>query len=223
LQQLLSDAGFDTGGDRGVNDPRRTAAAIAQFRQTSGLPANAGEDQLIDALEQAALRRAEQVGLQICNRTDQRMWTAIARRRGEGWESRGWWSLGPGGCVRTIDDPLLQGVYYVHATLETPQGERQLSAPGEVFCTSPSRFAILGRTRCQERFYRTALFTRISSDGEESLTVAFQDSDFLAPGMPGRRIEQPRVEDAPAPAPQGPVVRSRAPQAAPALQRQPPP
>jgi uncharacterized membrane protein len=187
LQRLLLDAGFDTSSGRGGVDPRRTAAAIAQFRASSRLAQNANEDQLIDALETAARRRADQVGLTLCNRTSGRVWTAIARRRGEGWESRGWWPLGSGGCARTIDEALVQDVFYVHAAMETPEGERMLAAPGEPFCTSPSRFAVIGRETCDRRLYDTKLFAPISSGGRQGLVVEFLNRDFLAVG------ESPRV------------------------------
>jgi uncharacterized membrane protein len=93
LQRLLDDAGYDLREGRRGADPRRIAQAIAQFRSTARLSPTASENQLIDALETFARRRAQQVGLTLCNRARGRMWTAIARRRGEGWESRGWWPL----------------------------------------------------------------------------------------------------------------------------------
>lgn len=198
LQRLLMDAGYDlTEGRRGA-DPRRIAQAIAQFRATAHLAANATESQLIDALEVAARRRAGQVGLTLCNRTRARLWTAIARRRGEGWESRGWWPLAPNACVRTIDEVLIQERYYVYAAMETPEGERLL-ASGEPFCTSPARFAILGRTRCDERFYRTTLFSPIRVPNRPGLVVEFEDRDFLEVGVPPRRVDTPNEGDAPAP------------------------
>jgi uncharacterized membrane protein len=188
VQRLLDDAGYDIRENRRGADPRLIAQAIAQFRSVAGLAANASEDQLIDALEGHARRRAGQVGLTLCNRTDGRLWTAIGRRRGEGWESRGWWPLNPGGCVRTIDEVLTQDRYYVFASLETAQGPRYLAA-GEAFCISPSRFAILGRTDCQDRYYRTQAFAPINARGREGLVVEFEDRDFLDPGVAPRLIE----------------------------------
>lgn len=189
LQRLLSDAGYDiTESRRGV-DPRRIAQAIAQFRAAARLRPDAGENQLIDALEQAAQRRSQQVGLTLCNRTRGRVWTAIARRRGEGWESRGWWPLAAGGCVRTLDEVLIQDLYYVYAALESDEGPRYLKAGGEAFCTSPARFAILGRENCQARYYDTALFTRISAQHRDGLVVDFEDDDFLEPGVAPREVE----------------------------------
>src|SRR5262249_29965819 len=117
IERLLTDAGYDLHEDRNGVDPRAIALAIQQFRAGAHLAPNANEDQLIDALETAARRRGDQVGLTLCNHAHGRVWAAIARRRGEGWESRGWWALAPGGCVRALDEDLLQEVYYVYATL----------------------------------------------------------------------------------------------------------
>lgn len=196
LQRLLNDAGVDTRG--ASRDPRRVAAAIAQFRTQARLPANASEDQLVDALEAAARRRADGMGLLLCNRAAEPVWAAIARRRGEGWESRGWWPLSPGGCARAIDDPLLQGVYFVHAVMTGKQGDRYLSAPGEMFCTSTTRFAVLGRDGCKQRFYDESIFVPVSSQGREGLVVEFSERDFLPPGVQPQRVEVPQIarEDA---------------------------
>ncbi len=188
LQRLLEDAGFDVREGRGGVDPRRIASAIAQFRTTARLAPSASQDQLIDALETAARRRAGQVGLTLCNRTRGRVWTAIARRRGEGWESRGWWALAPAGCVRTIDEVLIQEVYYVYASLDSPNGPRYLAAGGEPFCTSPARFAILGREHCDTRYYQTALFTRIGARNRDGLVVDFEERDFLEAGVMPRQL-----------------------------------
>lgn len=193
LQRLLADAGYDTQTESGSADPRRAAAAIQRFRADARVSPTANEDQLIDALENFARRRAASIGLTLCNRTSGRIWSAVARRRGEGWESRGWWPLGPGGCARAIDDPLLQTVYFVHAVLETPQGERYLAAAGETFCSSPTKFAILGRERCAERYYDETLYTAISSDGREGLVVEFADADFLPPGARPQKSTTPRA------------------------------
>lgn len=200
LQRLLSDAGYDARTASGGNDPRRALAAIQKFRADANVAANANEDQIIDALENFARRRAAAIGLTLCNRTSGRVWSAVARRRGEGWESRGWWPLGPGGCARAVDDALLQTVYFVHAVLESPQGERHLAAAGDTFCTSPTKFAIIGRERCSDRYYDETLFTAISSEGREGLVVEFSDNDFLPAGARPQRSATPRASgDEPAP------------------------
>ncbi len=218
LQRLLVDAGYDVSeGRRGV-DPRRIAQSIAEFRASARLSPNATQDQLIDALETAARRRAGQVGLTLCNRTRGRVWTAIARRRGEGWESRGWWALAPGGCVRTIDEVLIQEVYYVHASLDSPNGPRYLAAGGEPFCTSPARFAILGREQCENRYYQTTLFTRIGARNRDGLVVDFEERDFLEPGVMPRQLT-PVAGDEGDRTPAEPARRGLAPPSAPTQDR----
>jgi uncharacterized membrane protein len=196
LQRLLEDAGYDIREGRRVTDPRRVAQAIAQFRTLARLPANATEEQLIDALEAAARRRSNELGLTLCNRTESTVWTAMARRRGEGWESRGWWSVAPNACARVIDDALVQGVYYVHASMPTdqPGQDRLLAAGGAPFCTSPAKFAILGDDDCEGRYYDTALFSAITTRGRPGLVVEFFDRDFLPAGQEPRVI--PRRPDA---------------------------
>jgi uncharacterized membrane protein len=217
LQRLLDDAGYDIRQGRAGVDPRRIAQAIAQFRSASRLSANANEEQLIDALETAARRRGEQVGLTLCNRARGRVWTAIARRRGEGWESRGWWPLNPGGCVRTIDEVLIQDVYFVYASLDSNEGPRFLAAGGEPFCTSPARFAILGRETCDARYYQTALFTPISARARDGLVVDFQDNDFLPANEQPRELHSGVARDTPETAPA--QRRGFAPQSAPTQDR----
>lgn len=219
LQRLLFDAGYDLREGRRGADPRRIAQAIAQFRTTARLAPSAGEDQLIDALETAARRRAQQVGLTLCNRTRGRLWTAVARRRGEGWESRGWWALAPGGCVRTIDEVLIQEVYFVHAALETEQGIRLLASGGEPFCTSPARFAIIGRDQCEARYYDPLLFTPISARNRDGLVVDFEERDFLPPGEEPRELQAAQGDADVAVAPREVGRRGAVPQSAPTQDR----
>jgi len=208
VQRLLIDAGYDIREGRSGVDPRQVAQAVQQFRASARLEPGASEDQLIDALETAARRRSEQLGLTLCNRTRSRVWTAMARRRGEGWESRGWWQLGPNGCVRALDEPLLQDAYFVYAAMESPEGERLLAAGGEPFCTSPARFAILDRENCDGRYYDTTLFTRISARSRDGMIVELEDRDFLPAGTeanPGQAPGQTQgaAENAPAGGPGG--------------------
>ncbi|MBL8536214.1 MAG: DUF1036 domain-containing protein [Hyphomonadaceae bacterium] len=215
LQRLLDDAGYDLREGRRNADPRRIAQALAQFRATQRLAPNLSEDQLIDALETAARRRAGQVGLTLCNRTRSRLWTAVGRRRGEGWESRGWWALNANGCVRTIDEVLTQDRYYVYASMETNEGARYL-AEGEPFCTSPARFAILGRGSCDSRYFTTDLFSPIRTREREGLVVEFEERDFLAPGIAPRQLTPTATDLDATPANNEPPRRGLAPQAAPA-------
>lgn len=179
VQRLLKDADVYTGridGDIG----KRTRAAIREFLKEKGLERNTTDADLIDILEQAAIARARNVGMTLCNRSDNRIWAAIGRRRAEGWESRGWWMLEAQGCARVIDEPLLQTQHYVYAEMDAEGGEgyRTLSNAADEFCVSRSKFAIVGRENCESYAHRTASFrsTDIPADGK--LVYEFFERNF---------------------------------------------
>lgn len=179
VQRLLKDADVYTGridGDIG----RRTRAAIREFLKEQGLDQDTSDADLIDILEQAAIARARNVGMTLCNRTNNRIWASIGRRRGEGWESRGWWILEGQGCARVIDEPLLQTQHYVYAEMDNNEDNsyRTLRETSKEFCVTRSKFAIVAIENCEASAYRTADFfgTTIPEDGK--LVFEFFDRNF---------------------------------------------
>ena len=177
LQRLLDEAGVVSGNIDG-HIGSRTRAAINDFLRLKGLPANTSDADLIDYLEQAAEERSRAVGFTLCNRTKNRIWSAIARRSTEGWESRGWWRIEAGGCARVIDRPLRGSEHFVYAEMEEPGGLRTLSRASEAFCVGRAKFAIAGRDNCEEGSYRTALFARTAAPTERKLVYEFFERDF---------------------------------------------
>ncbi len=192
IQRLLNDAGYETRESDGVMG-RRTTAALARFRLDEKLPERASDDVLLDALEKSARAWSQTVGLTLCNRTPTILFAAIGRRRGETWESRGWWRLNSGACARVLNEPLAQAEYFVHAVINNPQGERVLKDDAEIFCVSASRFVISGRVGCDERFFEPTGFKIVRPGGAESMQVELFDQDFIR-----RRAEQPGSVSSPA-------------------------
>ena len=179
VQRLLKDADVYTGridGDIG----KRTRAAIREFLKEKGLEANTSDADLIDILEQAAIARARNVGLTLCNRTNNRIWAAIARRRPEGWESRGWWLMEGQGCARVIDEPLLQTQHYVYAEMDNTNGDgyRTLADATDRFCVARSKFAIVGREACEASAYRSVNFRATTIPEEGKLVFEFFERNF---------------------------------------------
>lgn len=178
IQRLLNDAGYETRESDGVMG-RRTTAALARFRLDEKLPERITDDNLLDALEKSARAWSQTVGLTLCNRTPGLLHAAIGRRRGETWESRGWWRLNSGACARVLNEPLAQAEYFVHAVVGNPQGERVLKDDAEIFCVTASRFVISGRTGCEERFFEPTGFKVIRPGGAEATQVELFDQDFI--------------------------------------------
>ena len=181
VQRLLDNAGVYSGRIDGYLG-RQTRAAIGDFLTSKALDANTSDADLMDILEQTAIERARNVGLTFCNRTNKRIWSAMARRRGEGWESRGWWLLEAGGCARVIDEPLLQAGLFAYAEMESGDGEvRTLSRGSDAFCVSKAKFAITGREACEEAAYRTGLFVATPAPVNRKLVFEFFERDFGDP------------------------------------------
>jgi uncharacterized membrane protein len=181
VQRLLEDAGVFSGAIDGRLGSK-TRAAIGTFLKDRDLPANTSDADLIDYLEQVARDRAREVGLTLCNRTNNRIWSAIARRGTEGWESRGWWMLEAGGCARAIDDPLRGSEHYVYGEMEVDGKVRTLSAASDAFCVARAKFAINGRDTCEEAAYRTALFAATPPPVNRKLVFEFFERDFAKAG-----------------------------------------
>ncbi len=182
LQRLLDEAGIVSGPIDG-NIGHRTRSAINDFLRTRDLPANISDEDLIDYLEQAAEERSRTVGFTLCNRTRNRVWSAIARRGPDGWESRGWWRIEAGGCSRVIDRPLRGSEHYVYAEMEDGGQVRTLAQASEAFCVGRAKFAITGREDCEDSAYRTALFARTPPPVERKLIYEFFARDFSQAGQ----------------------------------------
>jgi uncharacterized membrane protein len=180
IQRLLDDAGINTDVVDGYLG-RESRAAITAFLVEKKLPNNTSNVDLIDILEDVARNRALEVGMMLCNRTGNRITAAVARRRPDGWESRGWWTLDAGLCVRTVDESLIAAPHYVFAEMETPQGLRHLTGAETVFCTARSKFAILGRENCENRRYRQVTFVETAAPEDGKLVYEFFDRAFGAP------------------------------------------
>lgn len=181
VQRLLDNAGVFSGQIDGYLG-RKTRAAIGDFLTSKGLDAETSDADLMDLLEQTAIERARNVGLTFCNRTNSRIWSAMARRRGEGWESRGWWLLEAGGCARVIDEPLLQAGLFAYAEMETGEGNiRKLTRGSDEFCVSKAKFAISGNEACEEAAYRTGQFVATPAPVNRRLVFEFFERDFGDP------------------------------------------
>ncbi|WP_293617070.1 DUF1036 domain-containing protein [Ponticaulis sp.] len=177
IQRLLGDAGVESGSIDGYIG-RRTRAAIRTFLSEQNLPSDATDEELIDYLEQIAIERSRNLGFTICNRTEERIWAAIGRRRGEGWESRGWWALASDTCERVIDQDLISASHFVYAEMDTEEGRKVLTGGVDRFCISHSQFAILGRETCEANFYEEAGFIETDVPEDGLLIYEFFDRDF---------------------------------------------
>jgi uncharacterized membrane protein len=177
IQRLLNDAGIFQDVVDGYLG-RESRAAINAFLAERKLPPSTTQAELIDVLEDVANRRARQVGMELCNRTGNRILAAMARSRPDGLESRGWWLIDANLCVRAVDESLITAPHYVFAEMQTEQGIRRLKNASTVFCTSRAQFAILGNQNCEARRYRPERFIETTPPEEGKLVYEFFESAF---------------------------------------------
>ena len=184
IQRLLDDAGIESDPVDGILG-REAQNAVAGFLAERKLPANTPRADLIDILEDVARNRALEVGMMLCNRTDNKITAAIARKKPDGWESRGWWVMDAGACVRTVDESLISVPHYVYAEMTTAQGQRYLAGANTPFCTaSRSRFAILGPENCEKRRWQQSTFVETTTPEDGKLVYEFFDRAFGPPQRP---------------------------------------
>lgn len=197
IQRLLKDSGYKVTRIDGVSG-RRTTRTISNFKKDNELEKSIKGNNLIDALAEAAKAKQEEVGLEVCNNSSSRIWTAVATRDDGDWKSRGWWTIEQGTCLRTLTKTL-QGTdahYYALAENITEDEEgrevgpdkrlRSVAATPAQFCVAEAKFSALGREYCAESGYAVANFRPVPTDND-GIRVTLTDQDFAVPSAVGLR------------------------------------
>lgn len=197
IQRLLKDSGYKVTRIDGVSG-RRTMRTISSFKKDNGLEKSIESNNLIDALAKAAKAKQQEVGLEICNNSSSRIWTAVATRDDGDWKSRGWWTIEQDTCLRTLTKPL-QGTeahYYALAEniTESEDGRelgpdkrlRSFAATPAQFCVAEAKFSAMGREYCADSGYAVANFRPVPTDND-GIRVTLTDRDFTMPNAVGLR------------------------------------
>jgi len=99
---------------------------------------------------------------QICNRTAETMWVAIAFDPGNGRHvSQGWWKLAPCGGCASVGSYSVRGVWY-HAH---NQGSSRVVEGNDRFCTNSGRFRITNQVACRRAGAAVRGFTSVALTG----------------------------------------------------------
>ena len=194
LQRLLQDAGYKITRIDGLSG-RRTLRTIASAKAELELDKNATNQELMTALTPKAEETRNTIGLDICNDSTQRVYSAIAIQNDGNWTSRGWWPIDVGACVKPFDRSLIGTQAHVYALQEAisedgqPEPDRRLRSElvtPAPFCIAESRFAALGREKCQEQGYAAVDFRPLAADVDVQI-VRLTDADFVEGGGDGLR------------------------------------
>ena len=197
MQRLLRDSGYKITRIDGLPG-RRTTRTLSTFKKENELAKDVDDNTLIEALAKAAKAKQEEVGLEVCNNSSSRIWTAVATRDDGDWKSRGWWTIEQGACLRTLTKTL-QGTeahYYALAENITEGVDGQEIGPDKrlrsvattpaQFCVAEAKFSALGREYCAESGYAVANFRPVPTDND-GIRVTLTDQDFAVPNAVGLR------------------------------------
>ena len=189
LQRLLLENGYDirrVDGQAG----RRTSKTLNIFLKDQELERGISIDAKYDALEQAAITAQKSAGVEICNKTQARIWSAISFPTKAGWESRGWWPIDAGQCARPFTDTIKGKDVFVYARLETDGAVDKIlsvkASQGREFCIGEAAFAAVRQEFCTDQGYVPARFKALPND-KTGTQVTFVDTDFSGAVVSGLR------------------------------------
>ena len=145
VKRLLKDNGYKIARIDGRPD-KATGAALTDFRKR--LSANAGNAELFDALERGAREKTAPAGYTVCNDSRDVLLVALGQTERAKLVSRGWWTVQPGACAKTVTAPLKTDAVYL---LAQKKGGGAVVTGAKTFCTTPVIFEIRGNENCATR------------------------------------------------------------------------
>ena len=196
LQRLLQDNGYRISRIDGITG-RRTMRTLDTFLKDKEITGTLTTGEKFDALIKGAVDVQASIGLTLCNRSTQPIWSAIAFQRDGEWESRGWWPIDAGACERPFSSALENTNAHFFALQEQPIPEGEDTAPKDKllrtiatkprqFCVAEGVFSSIGDEYCADRGYTPVSFRPLPTEGKGT-TVNLTDADFVLPSATGLR------------------------------------
>lgn len=105
---------------------------------------------------------------QVCNQTFDVVNLALGHLIRDGFETTGWWTVGPNQCVTVIEHDL--DARYVYVFAQDVFGRTILSGVTPM-CVAPERFTIRGESDCLSRGYLEARFHEVDTQRSERWTL----------------------------------------------------
>lgn len=195
LQRLLQDNNYKISRIDGISG-RRTSNTLRTFLKDKKLKSGLTLDAKLDALEAAALASKPDIGVHLCNDSDVRIWSALAWRISDHWESQGWWPVEPKTCAHPFTRSLKGAEVFLYARLETntPQdlvlksvSTTDKNKTGEKeFCIGSSSFSAVSHEYCRDQGYISAKFRPLPNN-KSGVKLNLASHDFTKPSLSGLR------------------------------------
>ena len=115
---------------------------------------------------------------EICNDSDEKVYSSYAFKSGEVYVSEGWWTLEPGGCA-VVDGGRLR-TRYVYAFAKGHDGGKWDG--NYYFCTNSGAFTISGDSNCRSRGFNQTGFFEVDTGDADDFTLSLTESSTRAGG-----------------------------------------
>jgi uncharacterized membrane protein len=164
VKRLLTDNGYKIGRIDGKPD-KATGAALMDFRKRMRFAADAGNDQLFEALEREARKKIAPTGYTVCNESREPLLLALGQMDGASAPkavSRGWWTVQPGACAKAVTTPLTGDAMFL---LAQRKNGGALVGGAQRFCTAAAAFEIQGAADCAARGFAASGFAATPTKG----------------------------------------------------------
>ena len=170
IVRLLIDSGYK------ITDAKSADAALKAFYQRMKLGPHAGNADLFDALETAALKSAAPMGYSICNDGSGAIYAAIGMPEGGELVSRGWWKVEPRGCARVLTQPLSFDKMFL---LAQSHNNPHLVGGPEKFCIADIEYETSQRQNCAAKGLTEAGFAVTATKGLKGYAAHIGNNGLL--------------------------------------------
>ena len=189
LQRLMLDNNYDIKRVDGITG-RRTTNTLNKFLKDHELATDISVEEKFEALASFAREIQSKIGVTICNESSEKIWGALATEMDESSESKGWWPIETGTCLRPFSVSLKDNQVHFYARQEKPgQTDRVLkvaSKAGIDLCIGEAKFSIIRQEFCEDQGYLTARFHSLPID-QTGARIILKDANFGDAAVSGLR------------------------------------
>jgi uncharacterized membrane protein len=183
IQRLLKDNNYDVDRVDGI-DGRKTINTLNKFLKDHDLATDISTAEKFAALEKFARETQVKIGVTLCNESSGRVWSALAHGLGQKddeLESRGWWPVEQGECLRPYTENLKAQQVHFYARQEQETGPDKIllvsSKSGKELCVGEAKFSAIRQEFCEDQGYITARFHTLPTK-ETGARIVLKDGNF---------------------------------------------
>lgn len=189
LQRLLKDNNYDVKRVDGLSG-KRTANTLNKFLKDMNLSTGISLDDKYVALEKHARDIQGKIGVTLCNESKAKVWGAIAYENSEEIESRGWWPVESGTCLRPFTESLKDRQVHFYARQENgSQTDKVLKVSAQSakdLCVGEAKFSAIRQEFCKDQGYIKARFHSLPID-QTGARIILKDGNFVEAVIAGIR------------------------------------